>query len=119
MDPGESAEQRSYGCSLGCGNPYDFIIVMVKGAETQFLCTPCFVQQAAQMLEAMINPDNPDIQKMMSEVDAVEQPPMTGVRKPRRGHEAPAQLEDPDAIEAFDGFVLDDELPDEFRPAES
>lgn len=115
VDTGESTVQRSYGCSLGCGNPYDFVIVMVSGAETQFLCTPCFVQQAGQMLEAMINPDNPEIQRMLSEVDEVEQPPMNGVRKPRRGHEAPAELNDPDAIEAFDSYILEDELPDAFK----
>lgn len=115
MDTDQSTVKRSYGCSLGCGNPYDFIVVMVSGAETQLLCTPCFIQTASQMLEAMINPDNEMVRQLMSEAGETEQVPMNGVRAPRRGHEAPAETDDPDAIEAFDGFVLEDELPDGFK----
>jgi len=111
----QASPMRSYGCSLGCGNPYDFIVIMVQGAETQLLCTTCFITTAGNMLEAMTNPDNPIVRQMMAEAGAVsDQVPFDGtVRK--RGHEAPAEVDDPDAIAAFESFVLEDELPDEFR----
>jgi hypothetical protein len=103
-------EPRSYGCSLGCGNPYDFIVVLVQDGETQMLCTPCFVRTAADMLEAMINPDSGDVLKRVAEAGTPEQVPMYGRKVAKRGHEAPADSLDPDAIETFESYVLDDEV---------
>lgn len=106
---------RSYGCSLGCGNPYDFIVVTVQDGSTLFLCAPDFVKTGAEMLEAMTNPDSEFTQGRMAELDAVDTPPMDGPALPKRGHHAPVDTEDPDAIETFASYVLEDELPDEFR----
>ncbi len=106
---------RSYGCSLGCGNPYDFVVVTVQGTDTMFLCTPCFVTTAGEMLEAMINPQNSEVIRKMAEAGDVPQIPMNGSGPRKRGHNAPAETEDPDAIERFESFVLEDELPDGFR----
>lgn len=110
MDDVETIEPRSYGCSLACGNPYDFIVVLVQDGTTQMLCTPCFVRTAADMLEAMTNPDDPEVQRRIAEAGAVEQVPMYGRQVAGRGHEAPADSLDPDAISEFEGYVLDDEV---------
>lgn len=101
---------RSYGCSLGCGNPYDFVVVMVEDGTTQMLCTPCFVRTAADMLEAMLNSDDPEVQRRIAEGGTVEQVPMAGRQVAARGHEAPVDSLDPDAIETFESYVLDDEI---------
>lgn len=103
-------EPRSYGCSLGCGNPYDFVVVLVEDGSAQMLCTPCFVRTAADMLEAMLNPDSPEVQKRIAEAGTVESVPMSGRQVAKRGHEAPADTLDPDAIETFASYVLDDEV---------
>lgn len=103
-------EQRSYGCSLGCGNPFDFVVTLVQDSTTQMLCTPCFVRTAADMLEAMMNPDDPEIQRRVAEIGTVDQVPMTGRKVAKRGHEAPVDTLDPDAIETFASYVLDDEV---------
>lgn len=110
MDDVETIEPRSYGCSLACGNPYDFIVVLVQDGTTQMLCTPCFVRTAADMLEAMTNPDDPEVQRRIAEAGTVEQVPMYGRQVAGRGHEAPADSLDPDAISEFEGYVLDDEV---------
>lgn len=107
--------ERSYGCSLGCGNAYDFVVVLVQDGTTQFLCTPCFVRTAADMLEAMTNPDSAEVQRRMGEAGEVDVTPMTQDFVMSRGHNAPAGVEDPDAIETFAGFVLEEELPDAMR----
>jgi hypothetical protein len=107
--------QRAYGCSLACGNPYDFVVILVQDGTTQFLCTPCFVHTAHDMLMAMADPGNSDVQRRMSEAGDVETVPMTQDFVMGRGHNAPAGVDDPDAIEAFAGFVLEDELPDAMR----
>ena len=108
-DPTE-LEQRSYGCSLACGNPYDFVVVIVQDGTTQFLCVPCFVRTAADMLEAMTNPDDPQVQQRIAEVGDIDTVPMYGRQVAGRGHEAPADSVDPDAIEEFASYVLDDEV---------
>lgn len=107
--------QRSYGCSLQCGNPYDFVVVLVQDGTTQFLCTPCFVHTAADMLEAMTNPDSEEVKRRIAEAGDVDVAPMTQDFVMSRGHNAPAGVDDPDAIEAFAGFVLEEELPDDMR----
>jgi hypothetical protein len=111
----EKLPERSYGCAMGDGNPYDFIVVLVQDGTTQFLCTPCFVRTAADMLEAMTNPDNAEVQRRLGEVGDVDVAPMTQDFVMGRGHNAPAGNEDPDAIEAFAGFVIEEELPDAMR----
>lgn len=113
--PANQGTKRSYGCSYGDGNPYDFVIIQVGEKEVLMLCTPCFIQTAAQMLEAMQNPDNEVVRKMLAEApDASEQVPFED-DIPGRGHNAPVETKDPDAIEAFESFVLEDELPDGFK----
>jgi hypothetical protein len=103
-------EPRSYGCSLACGNPYDFIVVLVEDSSTQMLCTPCFVRTAADMLEAMLNPDDPEVQQRIASAGDIDTVPMKGRQVAKRGHEAPADSLDPDAIEVFESYVLDDEI---------
>jgi hypothetical protein len=110
----EDASQRSYGCSYACGNPYDFVVVTVSDGSTLFLCVPCFVHTAGEMLEAMINPDNSEVVRKLREAGVADGTPMEGGGVKRRGHNAPTDTEDPDAIETFEAFVLPDELPDDF-----
>lgn len=110
MSDAEVIEARSYGCSLACGNPYDFIVVLVDDGTTQFLCTPCFVRTAADMLEAMTNANDPEVQRRIAEAGTVDRVPMNGRQVAKRGHEAPADSLDPDAIEEFESYVLDDEI---------
>lgn len=112
VDNTDEVEQRSYGCSYGCGNPYDFIVVMVRDAETQMLCVPCFIRTAMDMVSAIVEPDNPDVQQRVMEAPAPEQVPMNGRQVAARGHEAPVDSLDPDAIGKFEGYVLSDEIDD-------
>lgn len=107
--------ERSYGCSMGCGNPYDFIRISVQDATTLFLCFPCDVQMMVQSLQALQDADDPEIAAMLADAGTVEQTPMNSGVGRRRGHHAPAEENDPDALEAFDGVVTVDELPDAFR----
>lgn len=110
------ASQRSYGCSLACGNPYDFVVVLVADGTTQFLCTPCFVRTAHDMLTAMVTSGDPDVERRIAEAGSVETVPMNDDGVVKRGHNAPVDSQDADAIETFAGFELADEIDDAFQP---
>lgn len=106
---------RSYGCSFGCGNPYDYVVVSVADSSTEFLCMPCYVKLATEIIEAVTNPDSETVRKAMAEAGQVQQTAMNGQGPKRRGKNAPAGTEDPDLITAFDSVITVDELPEEFR----
>lgn len=107
--------ERSYGCSLGCGRPYDFIIIDVQSGTTEFPCVPCYLQLASDMLTAMLEPGNPDVQSALAAIGTVTTVPMDGNGAKRGRRNAPANSEDPDLMEAFDSVITVDELSDEFR----
>lgn len=100
---------RSYGCSWGCGNPYDYVIINVGDATTEFLCLVCLLKLCQEMINAVVNPDDPDVKAAMAEYAALDRTPMTSGRVRKRGKNAPADIDDDDLIEAFDSRVTDDE----------
>ena len=110
-----NTQNRSYGCSRGCGNPYDFIIVTVSEAFSEMLCLPCFVATSMDMIRAVTEPGNPDVMAAVAAMPASDQVPMADPVTRARGHHAPAESDDPTMLEAFDGVVTEDELPEAFR----
>lgn len=107
--------ERSYGCTFACGNPYDFVFVSVQDGTTEFLCVPCFVRLAADILAAVTG-DGIDANTMafaMADMHAQER--TKGPSSKRRGHNAPTTADDPELFEAFDAVVTADELGDEFK----
>lgn len=111
-----SAPQRSYGCEFACGNPYDVILIQVQDGTTQFLCIPCFIKLASDLLEAVLDENGEKVQKAMSAYRTGDIGTVPGPAGKPRGKNAPATSSDPDLFEAFDGVVTIDDLPDEFRP---
>lgn len=103
------APDRSYGCSWGCGNPYDYVIINVGDGTTEFLCLVCLLKLCQEMINAVINPDDPDVKAAMAEYAALDKVPMTSGRVRPRGKNAPADIDDDDLIEAFDSRVTDDD----------
>lgn len=106
---------RSYGCTFGCGNPYDVIIVSVADSTTEMLCMPCFVRMASDVMEAITNPDSDAVKAAESLAGEAEQVPMRGDGIRKRGHNAPATATDPDILSAFDSRITPEELGEEFR----
>jgi hypothetical protein len=106
---------RSYGCSFGCGNPYDYIVISVVNGEVEFLCLPCYVKLASDMVAAVLEPQSPEVQEAMrlAGESAGDQAP--GPRGRRRGHNAPATTDDDDILSAFESAITYEELPDEFK----
>jgi hypothetical protein len=111
----ESPVIRSYGCSFGCGNPYDYVFVTVADGTTEFLCLPCFVRLASDLLEAVTEPDSPRVRAAVADMGKLESAPMISSRVKSRGKNAPADSDDPDLFEAFDSVITEDDLPAEFR----
>lgn len=111
--PENAAPERSYGCSNGDGNPYDFIVVTVSDATTQFLCTPCFVQAAIVMVTAITEGQDPEVMEAVASAGVIDQVPMNEGRIRQRGKNAPAELENDLVIERFDNMVLENEFDDE------
>lgn len=106
---------RSYGCSMGDGNPYDFVVVTVVDSTTLFLCAPCFVRTAMEMVQALTEPDSPEVKTALSRVGDTVTVPFDNGQVRGRGHNAPAETEDPDLFEAFETVITVDELGDDFK----
>jgi hypothetical protein len=100
--------ERSYGCSWGCGNPYDYVVISVADGTTEFLDLVCFLKLAQEMINAVINPDDPDVKAAMAEFANLDRSPMTSGKVRARGKNAPADIDDDDLIEAFDSRVTED-----------
>lgn len=107
--------RRSYGCSMGCGNPYDVIVITVSDSTTQFLCFPCWVKLAADVLHAITDPDSPQSVVALQEAMSLDDDTVPGPRGKSRGRNAPTSYDDPDIFDAFDSVITFDELPDEFK----
>lgn len=107
--------QRSYGCSFGCGNPYDFIFVSVVDGTTEFLCLPCMVRLASDMVAAVTEPDNPSLITALQGAGTVDTAPMANGQVKRRGKNAPVTADDDDLISVYEDVITVDELPEEFR----
>ncbi len=107
--------ERSYGCTFGCGNPYDVIVVSVADSTTELLCMPCFIRMAVDLAEAITSPDSDAVKAALALAPLV--PPVSmngpGPRKGRRN--APATAADPDILAAYDDVITADELPEDFR----
>lgn len=114
-EPQPPERARSYGCTFGCGNPYDYVLVAVADGTTEFLCLPCYVKLATEMVEAVTNPNAPNVGKALSYSANLESAPMRSNGVKSRGKNAPATSDDDDLVEAYSGVITEDELPDEFR----
>lgn len=106
---------RSYGCSLGCGNAYDYVLVDVRSGETLFVCVPCYVKLAQDMLTAILESDDPTVQAAMELSQQIAANGVPGPKAKRGRRNAPADVDDPNVFEAFDSVVTANELPEEFR----
>ena len=106
---------RSYGCTYGCGNPYDVLLVSVADGTTEFLCLPCLVKLAADMVTGIINAESANVDAKVRKAGTVQQAPMDGNGARPRGHNAPVTTDDPDLFAAFDAVITADELPEQFR----
>jgi hypothetical protein len=89
--------------------------VSAVDGTTEFLCLPCYVKLATEIIEAVTNPDSENVRKAMAYAGANPQAIANGPAPKRRGKNAPASTDDPDLIEAFDSVITVDELPEEFR----
>lgn len=106
---------RSYGCTFGCGNPYDIIVVQVVDGTTEFLCLPCFVKLATDILAAMTETDNPQVNLALASMGGLGAQTVPGPNGKMPGHNAPATSTDPDLFDAYEDVTTLEELPEEFQ----
>ena len=106
---------RSYGCTFGCGNPYDYVFISVRDGTTEFLCLPCFVRLASDIVTAVTEPDPEQVSKWLKTISPLAPTPMraNSVRSGRKN--APATNDDPDLFETFDSRIDVSDLPAEFQ----
>lgn len=107
--------ERSYGCTFGCGNPYDYVFISVRDGTTEFLCLPCFVRLAGDIVSAVVDVTPEKEMKWLKSMSPLTSTPMSGNGARRRGHNAPATSDDPELFDAFDDVITEDELPPEFK----
>lgn len=111
----DSAPMRSYGCTMGCGNPFDVIVTMVSDGTSELVCIPCFVKLASEMIAAITEPDNPNVAEAMAWASGNPIDSTPGPTGKRGKHNAPATSEDPDLLDAYEDVITADELPEEFQ----
>jgi hypothetical protein len=114
-EPTPDTPPRSYGCSFGCGNPYDFVFVSVVDGTTEFLCLPCMVRLASDMVAAVTEPDNPSLLSALAGAGKIDTAPMSNGGVKRRGKNAPVNTDDDDLLSAYEDVITEDELPEAFR----
>lgn len=112
---GSEVSKRSYGCSFGDGNPYDYIMVDAQSGDTLFVCVPCFIRQAMDMATAFINSDDPNVRAIVEMMEQAQGEPVPGPAGRKRGHNAPAGEFGEELFDHYEDRVLPDELPPEFR----
>ena len=106
---------RSYGCSYGCGNPYDYVFVSVADGTTEFPCMPCFIRLAVEIVQAVQTTEGAELVTAINDMGKLQAAPMTNSKTRKRGHEAPVNADDEALIEAFDSRITADELPEDFK----
>lgn len=107
--------ERSYGCTFGCGNPYDYVFVSVRDGTTELLCLPCFVRLASDIVNAVTTPDPAKEAAWLKSMSPLAATPMSGNGAKAGRKNAPATNDDPDLFESFDSAITTDELPEAFR----
>lgn len=115
MPGNDSAPMRSYGCTFGCGNPYDYVVISVADSSVEMLCLPCYVRLAMDMVAAITEPEDPDVARKLAAIEMDMEETVPGPSAAPRGHNAPSGADDPAILEAYDSVITVDELPDEFR----
>jgi hypothetical protein len=106
---------RSYGCSFGDGNPYDYIMVDAQSGDTLFVCIPCFVRQAMEMVAAFISSDDPATQAVVEEMERRQGEPVPGPTGRKRGRNAPVGKAGEDLFDEYGEGAVFAALPEEFR----
>lgn len=107
--------ERSYGCSFGCGNPYDYIVISVADATTEFLCLPCYVRLAVDMVAAVTDTGDPKVREAMAAIGGIDIGSTPGPKGKPRGKNAPVGNADDAIFGAYDGTITVEDLPPEFR----
>lgn len=75
------AKAAGDGCSFGCGNRFEYVIVTRADGTSLFLCVPCFLHLAVDMANAVNDGLPPEAQNALREIESMEQAPvaiMTG-----------------------------------------
>lgn len=106
---------RSYGCTFGCGNPYDYVVVDIRSGDAIMACTPCYVRMAIDMINAITNPDSPEVAEAVRVMGIAEQTTMGDQTVKPRGHNRPADTPDFLTPEEDDDIITVDQLPEAFR----
>jgi hypothetical protein len=91
------------------------VFISVADGTTEFLCLPCFVKLASDLVHAVTSPEAADVLAAVADTQGIEYAPVTRNTVRGRGHNAPATTDDPDLLDAFDSRITVEELPDEFR----
>lgn len=96
-------------CSFGCGNTYQFVVVTIEDSTTQLMCVPCFIETAAQMVNAIVNPGDPRVQDAMAQYADIEMSGTTRRRRVRSTGPLDIEAGDGDALDPFELDVDDDD----------
>lgn len=101
----EISNSRSYGCTYGCGRPYDVILINVADGTTEFLCMVDFVTVASTVVKAMTEAASPEVAAALAYAAShpAEQAPGPAGKPGRRN--APANSADDDMFAEYDEML--------------
>lgn len=109
------APERSYGCTFGCGNPYDYVMIDVRSGTTEFLCLPDLIRLASDLVAAVTESPDETMQAALAYAQANPENAAPGPNGRRRGRNAPATNESSEIFAAYDATITTEDLSDEFK----
>ena len=65
----QTGEACTHACTWACGRKYDIVVTQVIAASTLFLCLPCFMSFAHNVMQAMVDADNADVRDVTASAD--------------------------------------------------
>lgn len=99
----DTGEACTHACTWGCGRKYDIVVTQVIDASTLFLCIPCFMSFARNVMQAMVEADSADVKDVTASADLTNVMLVTESENPagRRDFSDPEPADDEFA---FDGM---------------
>lgn len=92
----QSGEACIHACSWGCGRKYDIMVTQIIDLSSLALCIPCFLSFAHNVMQAMVEADNPAVREVTAGADLTGVMLVTESDPPgnRRGFSDPEPADD-------------------------
>lgn len=103
------ATRQGIPCSYACGRVSDMVVTAIADSTTEFLCMPCFTSLAVNVMQAMTEPDSPDVIAAVEAAGDVDYVPnmVFGMEEPMGGGPPVDSMDD--VLDGYSSVVMFDD----------